>query len=143
MMYHGTAVAILGVGILIQGPSHSGKSSTALGLLSSGGVLISDDQVVLSIENGVLMASPPLALVGLIEMRPLGIIAVPAFAKHPIQCVVSLTKEIPERLSGFGETTFLGHPVKTLSLHQGALGNVTSILYAVRTIIHMCYIYAP
>ncbi|MEC9182929.1 MAG: aldolase, partial [Pseudomonadota bacterium] len=40
---HATAIAIDGKGVLLRGPSGSGKSDLALRLLEAGGVLIGDD----------------------------------------------------------------------------------------------------
>jgi len=72
--HHATCVAIGSKGILIRGASGSGKSTLALQLLESGAHLVSDDQTILDVVKGKLMASPPKALAGLVEIRGLGLI---------------------------------------------------------------------
>ena len=48
-MVHGSAIAIHGKGVLLLGPSGSGKSDLALRLIDRGAKLICDD--VVHIEN--------------------------------------------------------------------------------------------
>ena len=48
---HATAIAIDGKGVLLRGPSGSGKSDLALRLLEAGGVLVGDDRVALSVRD--------------------------------------------------------------------------------------------
>lgn len=80
------------LGILLRGKSGSGKSALALQLLDQPGTglvegrppvtaqLVSDDQVVLSSAGGKLLATAPAAIAGLLEVRGLGILEVPAVA---------------------------------------------------------------
>ena len=49
---HATCIAWQGRGVLIRGPSGSGKSALALGLMAHGAVLVADDRVKLSLQNG-------------------------------------------------------------------------------------------
>jgi serine kinase of HPr protein (carbohydrate metabolism regulator) len=70
---HATSVVFAGRGILIQGRSGSGKSDLALRLIDAGGSLIADDRTSLKVENGKIIASPPAALAGLIEIRGIGL----------------------------------------------------------------------
>ena len=62
-----------GDGILLLGPSGSGKSDLALRLLGRGFDLVADDRV--DIDDGV--AAAPAALAGLLEVRGLGIVRLP------------------------------------------------------------------
>ncbi len=73
---HGTCVALGRRGVLLRGPSGSGKSDLALRLIEHGALLVADDQVVLSGENGAVWASPPPELAGRMEIRGVGIVAV-------------------------------------------------------------------
>jgi len=71
---HASCVAIRGVGVLIAGPSGSGKSDLALRLIERGAVLVSDDYTLLHAEAGILHATAPAAIAGRIEVRGLGIV---------------------------------------------------------------------
>lgn len=68
---HGTAVAYRESGLLILGPSGSGKSSLAAQIVTLGGALVSDDLVVLSTDGGRLVAAPPDGRVPCLELRGL------------------------------------------------------------------------
>lgn len=74
---HASAVRLSGKGVLLLGPSTSGKSDLALRLIDAGAVLIADDQVRLSLAGDRLHAAPPTCLAGLIELRGMGIMRVP------------------------------------------------------------------
>jgi HPr kinase/phosphorylase len=73
MSVHGSCVALDEEGVLILGPSGSGKSDLVLRLLGRGWTLVADDQVELTAAEGVLHASAPEALRGLLEIRGLGL----------------------------------------------------------------------
>ncbi len=72
---HASAVAINGAGVLILGPSGSGKSATALDLIARGAELIADDRVV--VQGTPPRLSPPDALAGLVEARGIGLLRLP------------------------------------------------------------------
>jgi HPr kinase/phosphorylase len=90
---HGTCVARGGAGVLIDGPSGSGKSDLALRLLGEGFVLVADDQV--DVSDG--FASAPEALAGLLEVRGLGIVRLPYLSRARLELVIILADSI-ERL---------------------------------------------
>lgn len=71
---HATCVAIDGRGILLSGPSGSGKSDLALRLIDRGAVLVSDDYTVCCADGSVVVASPPATIAGRIEVRGIGIV---------------------------------------------------------------------
>lgn len=73
MSLHGSCVALDEEGVLILGPSGSGKSDLVLRLLGRGWSLVADDQVTLAVEDGALRASAPAPLRGLLEIRGLGL----------------------------------------------------------------------
>lgn len=58
MLVHGTCVCIGEVGVLLLGPSGSGKSDLALRLIDGGAHLVADDQVQIEAASGALLASP-------------------------------------------------------------------------------------
>jgi serine kinase of HPr protein (carbohydrate metabolism regulator) len=100
---HGTAVAIDGQGVLLRGPSGSGKSDLALRLVDGGARLISDDLVRIERRGAELWVMPPIGvppeLRHRIEIRGLGIAALPGEAEAPLALVVDLVSVPgPERL---------------------------------------------
>ena len=82
-------------GILLLGASGSGKSDLALRLIAAGAELVADDRTELEIEDGALVAGPPHALAGLMEVRNLGIVALPPRPKARIALVVDLGPDGP------------------------------------------------
>jgi len=90
---HATAVAIGEDGILIRGPSGSGKSSLALALIETGephATLVADDRVILAARDGTLYAAVPDTIAGLIELRGLGILRRPYVSPAAIRLCVDL-----------------------------------------------------
>lgn len=72
----GTLMNVFGEGVLLTGESGMGKSETALELIRSGQVLVSDDRVdVAHIHNKIIGHSPAI-IKGLLEIRGIGIIDV-------------------------------------------------------------------
>lgn len=97
---HATCIAFSKTGVLIRGPSGSGKSSLALRLIDGEGyglgkkalraTLVADDQIQLTAKGGYLFASPAPRLAGLIEVRGVGILKA-GYQRHvPIKLVVDL-----------------------------------------------------
>ncbi len=75
-MIHGSMVDVYGVGILISGKSGIGKSEVALDLVERGHRIVSDDVIILTKKNNVLIASPTEINKHFMEIRGLGIIDV-------------------------------------------------------------------
>jgi HPr kinase/phosphorylase len=86
MRLHGSCVTRDGEGVLIVGPSGSGKSDLTLRLLGRGFTLVADDQV--DIVDG--RASPPVSLAGLLEVRGLGIVHLPYSSQVKLSIVIAL-----------------------------------------------------
>ena len=122
-LVNGTAVAWRGLGVLILGPSGSGKSDLTLRLIDSGATLIADDVVELKRDGDLLLLSfppeGPSDLKGKMEIKGLGITSVPvAPPETPLGLVLQATPAdqvelIPESL----ESEWLGKPVTTLRIH--------------------------
>ena len=80
---HATALAIGEAGIVVRGPSGSGKSALALALLALAGDrklfagLIGDDRVSIFSMNGRILARGAPSIRGLIERRGYGIVEAP------------------------------------------------------------------
>ncbi|WP_259781699.1 HPr kinase/phosphorylase [Aestuariispira ectoiniformans] len=94
---HATTVAIDGRGILLLGPSGSGKSDLALRLIDDGARLVADDRTVLVAEDGEVIASPPVNIAGKMELRGFGVVPMPFEKSAPVVLVVKLAprEEIP------------------------------------------------
>lgn len=97
---HATGLVLGTVGLLIRGPSGSGKSLLALDLLdrwqSRGEIasLVSDDRVELAERDGGLIMSPAPNIAGLIELRGRGIVQRAHTAFAPLHLVVDLVDEL-------------------------------------------------
>ena len=86
MQLHASCAAREGHGVLLLGPSGSGKSDLLLRLIDIGFALVADDRVDLA--DGV--ASPPAALAGLLEVRGLGVVRLPHLSSAPVVLAVEL-----------------------------------------------------
>lgn len=75
---HGVLVDVYGIGILLSGESGIGKSECALELIKRGHRLIADDAVDIKEIDGVLLGSCPYITSGMLEVRGMGIIDIPA-----------------------------------------------------------------
>ena len=103
---HATAIAIGPVGVLLMGPSGACKSDLALRCLAQAPgplcphatYLIADDRVVLTAAGGLVLASAPETIRGLIEVRGVGILAVETRQQVPVGLVIRLTTEPQPRL---------------------------------------------
>jgi len=90
---HASCVAIGAKGVLLLGPSGAGKSDLALRLIEDGAQLVADDRTILFIDKGVLWAKAPTTIRGLIEIRGVGIVKMPARRRVKIALVVTLGKQ--------------------------------------------------
>lgn len=105
---HASCVADRGRGLLILGPSGSGKSALALALIGLGAVLVADDQVILRRDGDKLIATCPPALAGLIEARGIGILRAPVVGHAPVALVVDLGIVEADRLPPCRQRDLLG-----------------------------------
>jgi serine kinase of HPr protein (carbohydrate metabolism regulator) len=85
-------------GVLIEGPAGAGKSDLALRALDQGFSLAADDRVLLWTCEGGLFGRAPDPLRGLIEVRGLQVVAVPAlpFAEVALVARCGAAERIPE-----------------------------------------------
>ena len=74
---HGVLCEVLGVGILLLGPSGIGKSECALELVARGHQLVADDVVRLRREGSTVLGSAPKRIRHYTEIRGLGLLYVP------------------------------------------------------------------
>jgi serine kinase of HPr protein (carbohydrate metabolism regulator) len=118
MLLHASCVAIGGRAILLAGPAGAGKSDVALRLIDGGAQLVADDQTMLHRENDTLLASPPAAIAGMIEIRHVGLVKMPSAEKLPVSLYVELAPldATIERLPGSDAVFLLDRPVRRLRL---------------------------
>ena len=96
---HATCVDIDGTGVLIRGPSGSGKSDLALRLIDAGARLVADDRTVLTLDGDRVMVTSPPEIDGLFEVRGQGVIRLPCIEGAVLGLVVDLVgPEEVERL---------------------------------------------
>jgi HPr kinase/phosphorylase len=104
---HASAVLAGARALLIRGPAGAGKSRLALGLIAAAQCglipfarLVADDRIELEACHGRLLARPPPALAGLIEVRGLGIRRLAHEPVVVIGLVIDLASPDAERLPG-------------------------------------------
>ena len=119
--FHASCVAIGEFGLLIRGPSGSGKSDLVLRLLDEANfaILVADDQVRISAVKGELIASPPPILAGKLEIRGQGIVTRPYLAAIKLSHIIDLAPateiaRMPE--PGELQTVFMEHQFPRLKL---------------------------
>ncbi|WP_428528943.1 HPr kinase/phosphorylase [Roseibium sp.] len=102
---HANCIVVGTKGILIRGDSGSGKSALSDTLLEAAhlrgqyAVLVADDRVLLSADTGRLLAEPPEALQGLMEVRGAGIVRAEFLPHAQVHLIVDLCQwEALERL---------------------------------------------
>jgi serine kinase of HPr protein (carbohydrate metabolism regulator) len=89
-------------GVLLLGESGKGKSDLALRLIERGAKLVADDRTELFARDNMLYARAPKSLAGLLEVRGLGIVALPFATGARIALAVEMMEEgyvprMPER----------------------------------------------
>jgi serine kinase of HPr protein (carbohydrate metabolism regulator) len=97
---HATGLVLGQHGLILRGPSGTGKSLLALELLAQfqargdKAMLVSDDRVDLEKRGaGLIMHAPP-SIAGLIELRGRGIVRRPHLASAPLHLVVDLVETL-------------------------------------------------
>ena len=115
---HASCVSINEVGILLRGPSGSGKSDLTLRLIGDGAILVADDQVQLTVVAGSLMARAPDLLAGKLEVRGCGILAFPRLESVAVHLVVDLVPRIDvQRLPKPESCRLFGFELPLYQLH--------------------------
>lgn len=107
---HGCVVIVDGKGIFLRGPAGAGKTSLALGIIERAtlagkhAALVADDRVELVRDAEHLLASPPAALAGKVEVRGYGITSIAHERVAPVVLVIDLVDDerierVPEPLT--------------------------------------------
>lgn len=113
---HASCVAIGGRAVLLCGASGSGKSDLALRLIDRGAELVADDQVLLTRDGNTLRASPPATIAGKIEVRGLGILAMPHRTAMPVSLLIQLDDPIARMPLDARSRTLAGIDVPVIAL---------------------------
>ncbi len=124
--FHASAVVLADRGIVIAGPSGTGKTQLALALLSHAAAagcfarLVSDDQIFLSRYGGRLICKTPPTIAGLVEIRGSGPRSISHEAKSPVDLLVRLVQpREAERFPADATERLLGCEVPLLRLSAG------------------------
>ncbi|MET4807690.1 RNase adapter RapZ [Limibacillus sp. MBR-115] len=132
---HATCLALEGRGVLLRGPSGSGKSDLALRLIEQGARLVADDQTILTREADVLMARAPDNIAGQLEVRGIGIRPVPSLSRTPVDLMVDLVGPgAVERLPEPSSETVLDLPLPRLALDPFAASAPAKLRVALRSL---------
>jgi serine kinase of HPr protein (carbohydrate metabolism regulator) len=113
---HASTVARDGRAVVISGASGSGKSDLALRMLDRGFTLVSDDRTMVRKEGARLIASPPGAIKGKIEVRGLGIFEIEHVTDVPIALIVELRSDIERLPDDSRERLILGVGIPLVSV---------------------------
>jgi len=134
-LLHATAIAIDGAGVLLLGPSGSGKSDIALRLVDRAAKLVSDDAVFVDCSGAlpVLAAAPNIE--DRLEVRGVGICVVKSIASAPLRLAVRLAAEY-ERLPLPGQTTTIcGYEVPSFVLDPFEMSAPIKLEFALRSVV--------
>jgi len=132
---NGTCVSIDGHGVLLRGPSGSGRSDLALRLIDEGAHLVADDWTEVTVEAGRVFVSAPPAIAGLIEARGLGILALGCETRAPLALIVDLVDSgAVERLPEPARCDIAGLPVPCVRLAPFEASAAAKVRLALRLV---------
>ncbi len=132
---HATFIVINGKGVLLKGKSGSGKSDLALRLIENKNAeLVADDAVEIYEKNGKIIGQVPQNLVGLLEVRGIGIVAYPYQEKAVIDMVVELKDDVDaiERMPLMQKEVIFGLEINKIDLYAKENSAPDKIIAALR-----------
>jgi serine kinase of HPr protein (carbohydrate metabolism regulator) len=127
-----TCVAIAGRGVLIEGPSGSGKSALALALIDRGAQLVGDDGVILAAHNGRLIATPHPRTRGLLEIRNLGLVQLEPCAQSRIALLITLDPAAPRYIEHAASVEREGVAIPQVAIWPDAAPSALKVEYALQ-----------
>lgn len=132
-----TCVAIEGHGVLLRGPTGSGKSDLALRLLREGAHLVADDYTEVECEGDRLIAHAPATIAGMLEVRGIGILRVkPVSPAVLVACVDLVAGRSVERMPE-DQTVAIGDTGRHLPLFRLAAFEASAAA-KVRMVVRLC-----
>lgn len=139
---HGTAIAIGGRAALLRGPSGAGKSDLALrclaigacGLVLEPALLVCDDRAMIVRADDDIFVSAPPSISGRLEVRGLGIFAVPTLDRARLVLVVDLVgSDVPiERMPEPATVDIEGIAVGIMAVHAFETSAAAKVLLALQ-----------
>lgn len=134
---HATSVALDAgtgrAGVMLRGPSGSGKSDLALRLVDDGAHLIADDRTMLRRAGDAVLLAVPDAIRGRLEVRGLGIVPVASDDDVPLVLIVDLVEHrAVERLPAARSEDVLGLAIPVLALAPFEISAAAKVRLAVR-----------
>ncbi len=132
---HATCVETAGIGVLLRGPSGSGKSDLALRLIEGGARLVADDRTDLTLADGALFGSCPQTIAGRLEVRGIGIVALTHVRRARIGLVVDLASAGDiERLPVARHCSYLGIELPLIAVAPFQASAVAKLRLAAREV---------
>lgn len=134
-MVHGSAVAIGGLGVLLLGPSASGKSDLALRLIDRGAKMIGDDILYIKSTDNVPQLEYAPSIAGKIEVRGVGICTVEYVTSAPLRLIVEFAQDIDRMPAENMRTMIADFSVPLVKLDAFQVSSALKVELALRSVI--------
>lgn len=133
---HATTVSLDGRGVILRGPSGSGKSDLAIRLINEGALLVADDQTILFIESDRLMAQSPTEIAGKMEVRGVGIVNMGPPAIVPVFLLIDMSDPagVP-RMADFETVELVGQQIPRIHLTPFEMSSAAKVKLALRALL--------
>lgn len=132
LLINTSVVAIDGRGLAIEGAPGSDKSSLALALIDRGALLVGDDGALLERSGDRVVASPPPAITGLLEVHGVGLVELLTAAPVPLALILTLGSPAPRLPETLATRTLLGCAIPVLPFAPGSIAPAVRAEWALR-----------